>query len=388
MKSKGLKCAALCTAMMMLCGCWDAREIDSLAIVTGIGLDKEAAGEGMHLSLQIGQIGEVSEQGEGKSFSVVSTRGENVLGCMDTLRHENSRELFFHHNQVILFGQDAAKQGVGEFLDVFMRHRESRMEVWVVVAKGSAQQLLGLEVGQEKSSSMALARMVEQEQYIAKAMAVNVLDFAAGLIDESSAPVAPMVEGIEVQGEETRMQVSGLAIFKGDKMAGAFDIPQAHFYAMTMGDLANCILPLTTPYGQVGLIVDAKAPTLDVTLDADGRVTVRACVRPKVGVGELHGFEGMNAMQMMQAITPHARQAIHDGIRESFLAAQEMGADIYGIGEALHRKYPKEWKEMGMDQRGEQVFAQCTLEVDVQLEVIDSGKITDEFNRKGIQHER
>lgn len=66
----------------------------------------------------------------------------------------------------------------------------------------------------------------------------------------------------------------------------------------------------------------------------------------------------------------HLEQSLKEGIRN----AQHIGSDIFGFGEAFHRKFPREWHSWKED--WSQKFQ--TLKVDIQLNyrLIRFGEIT------------
>ena len=51
--------------------------------------------------------------------------------------------------------------------------------------------------------------------------------------------------------------------------------------------------------------------------------------------------------------------------------AQELNADVFGFGEALHRKYPKQWKELEKD--WDEIFPELEVEIVVETQVSRSG---------------
>jgi spore germination protein KC len=54
--------------------------------------------------------------------------------------------------------------------------------------------------------------------------------------------------------------------------------------------------------------------------------------------------------------------------------AQELNTDIFGFGEVIHQKYPKEWKEL--EKRWDEVFPEIEVKVIVKSKLNLTGEIT------------
>ena len=116
----------LCPLVLIpMTGCWDNKELDSLAIVTGVGVDASSEPGLLDLSFQVNTVQNAStkekssESGE-TAFLMLEATNRFILHGMNSLHLENSRELFLHHNQVVIFGKELAKKGIKPYLDMFM----------------------------------------------------------------------------------------------------------------------------------------------------------------------------------------------------------------------------------------------------------------------------
>lgn len=143
----------------LLTGCWDRKELSTLAIVQAIGIDLTEDGQ-ISLSTQILKPSEL-KSGSEKSVWVTSSTGETVFDAVRNSSLQTDRRLFFSHNKVIIIGEEAARKGVNPLFDFLIRDAEPRGLTYVFVAKGKAIDILKGEHEQETNPSKAIENLAE-----------------------------------------------------------------------------------------------------------------------------------------------------------------------------------------------------------------------------------
>lgn len=107
----------LCTSL--LTGCWDREEINDVAFVIGIAVDKE--GEDYRSSLQIalpGQSGASGSEGGGggtsgdKPWFILSNTARTLRGTSLEGQKSLSRRIYYAHRRTILIGEELAREGL------------------------------------------------------------------------------------------------------------------------------------------------------------------------------------------------------------------------------------------------------------------------------------
>ena len=119
------------TLSLSMTGCWNRRELPSLAIVLGLGIDKGQGNNKLELTTQIVKTAELksntsndeeSSKGTGSgAYWNVQESGDSVFSILRDFTHKSSRKLYWPHNQLIIFGRSLAEDGVGDYLDFFLR---------------------------------------------------------------------------------------------------------------------------------------------------------------------------------------------------------------------------------------------------------------------------
>lgn len=380
MKIKRILCAALAALTLAPClsGCWDQRELNTILLITGVGLDAAKDDEKkIDVTLQIFQVtpktGKESSGGEGgTSPMVLDTEAETFVGALTEFSRENYHQLLLQHNQVLLLGADLAEKGVADRLDVFTRNQESRMEVSLMVVDGKAREALTAELEQDKVTGIFLARTMNLLAQKSIHYRVRMLDFATRLLDGSTAPIAPIIQVAEAEkGQEIKL--AGLAVFKKDKMVGRLDDEETSGYIWAMGSVKGQSLSIVKDEKKAAFHVGRMDSKRTVTLGEDGKVSVKLDISADVNLSELAGFEAGPPSEVITQLTEMVQEDIQEKILKTFEKALEMNTDIYGIGTDVSRKYPKKWKDL--KERWDEVFPESACTVTVRADVRGTGQV-------------
>lgn len=132
--------------LLITTGCWNAREIDELAFVLGIALDKTGNG-GVKITVQMAKPSTFSKSPtgggkEGKPFWVASSEGKTFFEAIRNMATFTSRRIFWSHNKIIIISEKLARSDISEILDFFCRNPELRLRTCVAVIPGEAGPIL------------------------------------------------------------------------------------------------------------------------------------------------------------------------------------------------------------------------------------------------------
>lgn len=371
--------------ILLLSGCWDNHELDTLFIVTGVALDKASDPKQMDITLQIGKPkSNVSGSGESSSQQgstiQFKTTAYTVMEGLTELNRNSSRTLLLQHNQVLLMGSALAEQGIKDRIDLFIRDREARMEVLVMVTDGRADEVLSAKLDQEKISGVFLAREMQDLYAASPCYKVRMLDFASRLRDGTISPVAPIVSEKE-KDDKQELQIDGMAVFKDGKMIGRLSNDEASGYVWAMGDVEQGGVVIQNNSGRAVFHIAKLDTAKDITLLEDGGVRVALSVDATLGIGELRVFYGITPEDLLPYLSELAQNQISKQITDTFETARTLNADIYGFSTSLHHMYPKVWK--GMKARWDELFPRIELYVQVKAHIPATGQIVKSLEMEG-----
>ncbi|WP_248928073.1 Ger(x)C family spore germination protein [Paenibacillus hamazuiensis] len=120
-------------------GCWSRMELNDIAIVVALGIDKK---DGQYsVSVQLVNPSEVSgkKTGGGKGAPVVThvASDATMFEAIRKMTTNAPRRLYFSHLRMLILSEQVAKEGVAKALDLLSRDHEFRSDFYIAVAKGA-----------------------------------------------------------------------------------------------------------------------------------------------------------------------------------------------------------------------------------------------------------
>lgn len=360
---------------MLLSGCWDEHELNTLSIVTGVGIDSTQDPGTALFTLQVGKVTNSSDKkgtsSEDRASFTFETEAESPLSAIEKIKYENSRTIFLHHNQVLLFSKEQAKKGVFPYLDYFLRSREARLEVWVAVVDNNAKDILNDSFSQEKFSSQTISQMMVNETNISEGMTSTLLKFSSKLLEETTAPVLPILKSQEREGEK-RLFITGMAVFKDKTMVGELSSTETDGYLWATSEINGGSIDISTQEGSAVLMIDNSRPTVNISIDDKGKVQVKIDINADMTIGEIKGYTQMMLPELIGYLKTEAAKTIEEKVRSAFVASQALHSDIFGYGETIHQQYPKEWRKL--ENTWDSTYQNIDLAVSVKVKIPDTGQ--------------
>ncbi|NLT94509.1 MAG: hypothetical protein GXW85_03070 [Clostridia bacterium] len=127
---------------LLFSGCWDKKEINQIGFAVGLGLDKEGGDYQITTQMALPALLEGGGGGEEPPVWLVSGKGRTIFEAIRDVNTRSARKPFWGHLNVIVFGEEVAKDGLVPVLDLLSRGKELRRSNYVVVAQGKAKDIL------------------------------------------------------------------------------------------------------------------------------------------------------------------------------------------------------------------------------------------------------
>ncbi len=360
--------------LFILSGCFGGREINDLEIVIGMGVDKGENTEDILLTAQVIKVHEIGNTslgnggGESKAYWNVSTTGTSIFEAIRQLTHKTGNRLFVSHNQAVIFGNDIASEGLQKYIDFFLRAHEMRPNVLILIADDQASVVMDAKPETESLPAMNITKLVDAYGFTSHFYKVNMKDFASCLMSTTTAPMAPLVR-VSQDIENKDIHVSGMAVFKKDKMVGQLTQDETRGLLWVLGKVESgvIIIPSLDNKGKAVLeITDAKSK---VTPEIrNGRIVIHIKINVESGLSEQTTTEDLGTIPAFEAMQKAQAEVIRQEIMAAFQKSKELNADIFGFGEMLHKKHNSEWKNI--KDKWEELYPTIELIIDVETKIL------------------
>lgn len=371
---------------LLASGCWNRRELNTLAIVEAAGFDLDPVTRQVTMTVQILKPAEVKAPAAGgmgspKGVWVTRSSGRTVFEAVRNFTFVADRKLYFPFCRVLVIGEEMAENGLAPFIDWFERDHEPRLETLVVIARGPAARVLQAEHEQEKIPAAAIDNLLHAGRATSMVPVVTLKDLLARLESKSSQPYLPIIEvfpekkqdegegGKDKGGgpgrEVLRLKTGGAAVFKKDKLVGWLDNTETRGLLWVLGKVKSGILVVPAP-GSSGNDISLEIIRASREIKPEikgGKPSITVEIKEEGNLGEQMVAGDLARPEQFQLLEAAQAQAIEGEIRAALQKAQAWGVDIFQFGEAVHRRYRREWKTL--EKNWDRVFP--NLEVNVKV---------------------
>ena len=372
---RGFICIVLCTAVIMsLSSCWSRRELNTLAIVLATALDVGDKPDTVKVTAQIVKPGGIkagtSSSGGGaseKAYSNVAYTDKSILSALSGFTHITNRRMYFSHNEILIFSSELAQRGISEGIDTFTRNFETRMNVYILVSKDKAADILDEEIELEQMPASHISELLQNQELSSETAIVTLRDFNIAMLSGTMAPIVPMIEMYEFKGKK-KAKLEGTAVFKGSRMLGQLSVAQTRGLLWITDKAKRHTITVETKWGKVDLLLTGPKGSIKPFEDEDGSIGIKLKLSAE---GCLEGNEteqDMSSLENIKMLSELAEEAIRADIESALKQAQALSADVFGFGEAIRRDYPKAFEKIKDNWEVEFVKLKPELEVEVQID--------------------
>ncbi len=408
-----LLCMSMLLVIMctMFAGCsgGDAqRELDSLAIVLGIALDKcdhlnEKSKENteksrLMVTAQVVRTSSVKGGNSGGTDSAgnsadaaywnVELECNDIFAMLRSAVHRTNRKLYISHNKIIIFGEELAQEGINPYIDFFLRDHETRYLVKMVIAEGRAGDILYINSQLESLPAQDIEKLIEVQRMAAQAPTLTLFDYAIAERSAFTASLFPIIKSEEALSDNEgpdHFLVTGSAVIDDGKMIGKLDEKQTRGFLWVMNQVQSTVLVIPVDREETTASIEVLKATgkTDIKLDTEGSEPV---LRTKVAVdisgsiGHLTENIPLRDEAVMKLIAAHTEQEVRDEILDAFQKARELGSDIFGISAYLSRHYPKQWNT-GLRENWQELYKNMKIEVQVTANLVRTGSLIESMTQ-------
>jgi spore germination protein KC len=283
--------------LLLQTGCWNAREIDELAFVMGIALDKTENNE-IKVTVQIAKPDTHSKTPSGggggpdkeRPFWVATSTGKTIFEAIRNMAAFSSRRIFWSHIKVIIIGEELAKSDIIEIFDFFGRNPELRLRTWIAVAPGEASKLMEVVPVMERDPALALERVIDHRKLTGKAYGIMLKDFLEDYLSPDVYPAASRIVLGESAGKPV-LSLKGTAVFAERKLAGWLEDQETRGLLWLKKRMSSSIMVVNCPFDGLPLSIEITGtsvkyvsgiedgrPWFNIQVKASGNLTEKYCL--------------------------------------------------------------------------------------------------------------
>lgn len=338
---------------LLLAGCWDRKEIEDTAFVLALGLDKGEEGK-VAVTVQLavprqiaGQQGQSGKAGGGAPAVTQRFEQPTVSEALRDLETFTSRRISMVHLKVLVIGRELAEAGFYHHLGILTRYREKRRTVMMMIADGTAEEILTLEAAIERDPALYLEDLTRRAyERTARAPRIDLHRFLLAFETLAQEAVVPVVRVRTVrpgmEGPVQKAQLLGAALFEKARMVGMLTPEETETYMMLTGLMDSFIETVVDPQNPEGKVVaEMTEEQRQVRFTPGHPVRIEMDVKTEAELREIQAREGA---QMTPATLAEIDKALSERLTRKANALvrklqQEYKVDIVGFGHYVKMRF-------------------------------------------------
>lgn len=360
--------------VFLFSGCWNRRELNTLAVVGLIGTDVENDNLKLTFEIYKAKKSNVDEEKKGSTKCIQST-GKSVYDAIRNVNLKTGRKLLFSTAKVYVFDEATAKKGLTEYIDFWMRDHEPREDGYILIAKNvPASDICSAKIGMEDSVADFLERLVENQKSNSKVVAISVRDFLKTYYSQGVHPVVGIVQKSNNKiDNDDELSDEGSAVFKKDKLVGFMNGYETRGYNWVIGKVKSGIVVSSSLDGKGTNSVEIiKASSHNYVEITGNNIVINVKVTMLGMLGEETGKLNLNEPEIVNLVADASSKVIKIEIEDVIKKTQnEYEEDIFGFGQVMHREYPDRWKKI--KDNWDEVYSNAEVNVVVKTNIQRTG---------------
>ena len=357
----------LIVIIIPLAGCWNYVEVDKLALVTGIAIDKGPSENTINLTAETVDLGSGGKDAV-ISADIAETTGETISDAIGNAMSISGKRLYMEHCQIVIISKELAQEGIDPLLDYLLRDHEPRLELNVVISNGkTAKEILTQKALSSPLKALEINDEIDSDKRdLSKTRFIELYQVFDDLESNGIALTLPLIENVPNNGS-LLSSLTGTAIFKNDKMIGTIDGNDSQLLNFALNEVTGGSEIVVDQTNKPIVDLEIFKNTTDTVPDYSGnkiKLTINNIV--SVAIDETKVKTDFFSQEGTKKLESMAEEQLDNEISNFIKKIQEeYGVDIFGFGDLIHQTNPKLWKQI--EPKWDQIFK--TLDVTVKTKI-------------------
>lgn len=385
--------------MVFITGCWNSRELNEISVVMAMGID--TVDNQYEISLQVVDPSQMSRNRpmDRSPTIIFSKRADTLFEAIRKFTTESSRKMYMSHMKFVIFDENTAKKGIKEPLDFLFRDHEVRPDFYLAVVRGnSAKDAVTYVTPTEILPAMDMYKALKiSEKAWAPTAAVNVKDLLKQFTKDGIEPVLTgirlnhlekglTIDNVKKSPEHANYLFTGIGVFQDDRLIGWMNESESKAFTYISNSVSSTVTSIDCPYSKEKFAVEVISSKVKVRPEIIGdEPHISLVVVTEANIGESACNMNLKDNRIFNDFQEAARENQEQILKKGVSNAQQLGSDIFGFGEAFHRKFPREWRKWKGD--WSQKFQKLDVDIHIHYRLNRVGKIISPFDTKPNKQE-
>lgn len=377
MKKQRLRLIACLAVLLLLTGCWDIKDLQTINYVTSIGLDYE---DGQFIvyaqlldftsvaKLESGKVSEPPQQWVGKGT------GATINLAMNNLYNTMQQKTLWSHVDSMVVSSSFLEHGLTEMADTLFRFREIRYTPWIYGTSDSIEQIFTTPGFFNLSKLITLLSEpmdnYEQKSYIAPMKYIRFISEAREPDKTILLPSIVVNRNQWKRNEQTerKLAIDGAFAIQNHTLKGWFDKESLTGLRWMESETTRTPLSIEKD-GKTEAVITMGTPKIDIQV-VEGTAEPQFSIRIRINGSVIEMFDSFTEKELIEK----AQEQIETEIRSTYNKGLKTKTDLYSLGHVLYREQYPSWKSL---HTGNRFWLQrdSLQSIDVKVFITNSGML-------------
>lgn len=372
------------------------QDLDDLAYVIAIGIDV-GDNDNLEITFQVSIPSENGSNSSSNSSSSSSSSSQNessdtlnkTIECksinsgLDLANNVISKRVDLSHCKFVVFSQEIASYGIYEYIYTLENDLELRSNCNIIVSTSDAKEFLESSNPILENSTAKYYEIISTASKYTGYTSNITLNSVYTSISDTFGETCTILGNIQEQeGEAPEIILSGLAVFKGDKMVGTLSVEETIPYLIITNQLNESTISTYSPFSEDKLMdfhVSVFANTKHkVTLNGTSphiKTDIFLDATLLSNSNDFNASSPQDIAKVEEALSNYIKDEVHKFYEKT---SKEFKSDISRLGKYAVYQFPtiKDWEEFDWVNK----YEESTFEVNVDVNLNSSYFISPETN--------
>lgn len=374
--------------IFLLTGCYDHKELNTIAIMTATEINK--VDNEFIVNTQV-----INPQSSDKTvniqapFIMYEGKGKTIHEAYRKIKLQSSRYLYPNHMQILIINENLAKEDVSQIIDLFLRIPDIRTEFNVLVGKN--ENILNITTPiDDVSGTSILETMKTNNKYLGITNFVTFNEFANMDLNKNLEVILPSIEAINYKEEasstentektntDSLYKLGNLAVFKNNKLLGYLSEDESITYNIIKNKAQAILITkecekdkyMTVEATEIKSDISTKNKEINIKIKMTGNINETMCAIKLNNENNIKKIES----ELKTYIENKIISSI-DNIRNNY------NSDIFGFLDLIYKTDYKTYQKI-KDNWYDDEFKNIKINIDTKINIIGKGNVLEGNNEK------
>lgn len=341
--------------LLISSGCYNYKEINDMAIVSSIGIDKDNKNDKYIVSAQIMNSKE-SENSEDSQITVYTKKGDTVHEALRNITLKSPRKLYGNHLSKIVLSEEVAKEGIDNILDTFNRVTEVRNEFIITIVKEdkASDVLKVLTTTESIPAEYVKLSLKIADETSGLTYATKLDEFISLYLKKGIDPVVPVlkidkkekkgttINNITTTNPISKIVIEDLAVTNKGKLETYLKNEEVIGYNFLRNQIQKMIIPVKCDdennYASISIL---KNKTKSNATKKDNKYIINFNINSEAIITEYNCRKDLTDEKVIKELEKDTEKKIKRYIKKSLNKQKETKGKFLGLERIIYLDYPK-----------------------------------------------